>query len=121
MRDELVLNIDIAPTILDLAGVVVPEADARPQLAALLTGGSATNWRQTFLAEYILEPGYEQIPTTVTLRTTNAKFTLWPGHPEWSEMFDLTSDPYEVTNLFFVPAQQTTRKYAAQRVRSADS
>ena len=80
VRDELVLNIDIAPTILDLAGVVVPEAMQGRSWRPLLTGGSATNWRQTFLAEYILEPGYEQIPTTVTLRTTNAKFTLWPGH-----------------------------------------
>ena len=75
----------------------------------LLTGGSGANWRQTFLAEYILEPPYPTIPTTVTLRATGAKFTLWPGHPEWSEMFNLTNDRYEVTNLFYLPAHQALR------------
>jgi hypothetical protein len=109
VRDELVLNIDIAPTILDLAGVAVPAEMQGRSWQPLLTGGTVTNWRQTFLAEYILEPGYPQIPTTVSLRTPDAKYTLWPGHPEWSEMFDLTSDRYEVTNLFSMPTHQTMR------------
>ncbi len=108
-RDELVANIDIAPTILDFAGLPAPTGMQGRSWRPLLEGGSGTDWRQAFLAEYILEPGYEQIPTTVTLRTTGAKFTLWPGHPEWSEMFDLSSDRYEVTNLFFVSAHQAMR------------
>jgi arylsulfatase A-like enzyme len=110
VRDDLVLNIDIAPTILDLAGVPVPAEMQGQSWRPLLGGGAVTNWRQTFLGEYILEPGYEQIPTTVTLRATGSKLTLWPGHPEWSEMFDLTTDPYEVTNLFNLPAPQAMRE-----------
>lgn len=109
VRDELVLNIDIAPTILDLTGLTVPAEMQGRSWRPLLTGAVATNWRQTFLAEYILEPGYPQIPTTVTLRTADKKFTLWPGHPEWSEMFDLNTDRYEVTNLFFLTDRQATR------------
>jgi len=112
--DELVLNIDIAPTILALAGLTVPAQMQGRSWQPLFTGGSVTNWRQTFLAEYIFEARYPNIPTTVALRTRNAKFTLWPGHPEWSEMFDLTCDRYEVTNLFYLPAPQAMR--AALRV-----
>jgi arylsulfatase A-like enzyme len=108
VRDNLVLNIDIAPTILDLAGVAVPPEMQGRNWHPLFAGGAVTNWRQSFLAEYILEESYT-IPTTVVLRTTDAKLAFWPGHPEWSEMFDLTTDRYEVTNLFNRPAFQTMR------------
>ncbi len=107
-RDELVLNIDIAPTILDLAGVAVPPEMQGRSWRPWLAGGSATNWRQSFLAEYILESGYA-IPTTVALRTSGAKLTFWPGNPAWCEMFDLTNDRYEVANLFNIPAYQPMR------------
>jgi arylsulfatase A-like enzyme len=107
-RDDLVLNIDIAPTILDLAGVAIPPAMQGRSWRPLLGGGSATNWRQSFLAEYILEDGFA-IPTTVVLRTTDSKLTFWPGNPDWCEMFNLTSDRYEISNLFNQPASQTLR------------
>jgi arylsulfatase A-like enzyme len=107
-RDELVLNIDIAPTILDLAGVAAPSDIQGRSWRPWLAGGAATGWRQSFLAEYILESGYA-IPTTVILRTTGAKLTFWPGNPAWCEMFDLTNDRYEVSNLFNVPAYQPMR------------
>jgi arylsulfatase A-like enzyme len=107
-RDELVLNIDIAPTILDLAGVAVPPEMQGRSWRPLLAGGSVTNWRQSFLAEYILENGFA-IPTTAILRTTDAKLVFWPGNPDWCEMFNLTSDRYEVTNLFTATASQPLR------------
>lgn len=108
VRDELVLNIDIAPTFLDLAGVTVPPEMQGRSWRPLLAGGSVTNWRQSFLAEYILEDGFA-IPTTAVLRTTDSKLVFWPGEPEWCEMFNLTNDRYEVTNLFNLPAHQAMR------------
>ena len=108
VRDDLVLNIDIAPTILNLAGVPVPTEMQGRSWQPLLNGGAVTNWRQSFLAEYILEDGFT-IPTTVALRTTDSKLVYWPGDPAWSEMFNLTNDRYEVTNLFNVPAQANMR------------
>ncbi|MEO5802114.1 MAG: sulfatase/phosphatase domain-containing protein, partial [Verrucomicrobiota bacterium] len=108
VRDELVLNIDIAHTILDLAGVTVPPEMQGRSWRPLLTSGSVTNWRQSFLAEYFLESGFT-IPTTVIVRTPTAKLALWPGNDSWSEMFNLTNDGHEVTNLFNIPAQQSTR------------
>ncbi len=107
-RDELVLSIDIAPTILDLAGLPVPPDLQGRSWRPWLAGGPATNWRQSFLAEYFLESGYA-IPTTVTLRTAGAKLTFWPGNPEWCEMFDLANDRYEVANLYNLPVYQPMR------------
>jgi N-sulphoglucosamine sulphohydrolase, C-terminal len=108
VRDELVLNIDIAPTILDLAGVPVPAAMQGRSWRPLLAGDSITNWRQSFLGEYILEDGFA-VPTCVALRTTDSKLVFWPGSPDWCEMFNLTSDSYEISNLFNVAAQWPMR------------
>jgi hypothetical protein len=108
VRDDLVLNIDIAPTILELAGVRVPTSMQGRSWRPLLDSGSVTNWRQSFLAEYILEDGYA-IPTCVGLRTVDSKLVFWPGNPDWSEMFNISNDRYEITNLFNVAGSKTQR------------
>ena len=109
VRDEIALNIDIAPTLLDLAGLA-PSPDMQGRSWRPLLGPVAvTNWRKSFLAEYFLESGFA-IPTTTGVRTENAKLVFWPGNPEWCELFNLTTDGYEVTNLFNVPSGQTLRQ-----------
>jgi|GEM_PF-205136 len=95
--DEMVLNIDLAPTFLDLAGVPVPKEMQGVSWKPLAAGEHPPNWRQSFLAEYFREEG--SVPTLVGVRTTNAKLITYPGHPEWTEVFDLAGDPYETTNL----------------------
>ena len=102
--DELVLNIDLAPTLLDLAGVPVPPEMQGVSWKALAAGQKPANWRQSFLAEYFYENGGGDTPTLVGVRTTNAKLVKYPGHPGWTEIFDLAVDPYELKNLAADPA-----------------
>src|SRR5262249_29253684 len=61
---------------------------------------------QSFLAEYFYEQNFVGTPTLVALRTTDAKLIKYPGHEEWTELFDLTKDPYEIKNLASDPAQK---------------
>jgi arylsulfatase A-like enzyme len=96
--DELVLNIDMAPTFLDLAGVTVPPEMQGRSWRRLLTG-KAPDWRKAFLAEYFLENNFPGTPTLVAIRTETAKLIKYPGHEEWTELFDLKADPYEMKNL----------------------
>ena len=42
-------------------------------------------------------------PTTTAVRTNDAKLIKYPGHDEWTEVFDLKSDPYETRNLANAP------------------
>ncbi len=102
--DEMVLNIDLAPTFLDLAGVAVPREMQGVSWKALAAGEKPANWRKSFLAEYFYENGGGDTPTLVGVRTAGAKLVQYPGHPEWTEAFDLTTDPYELKNLADAPA-----------------
>ncbi len=101
--DELVLNIDLAPTFLDLAGVPAPRQMQGASWKPLAAGQKPANWRQSFLAEYFYESGVN-VPTLVGVRTANAKIVTYPGHDEWTEVFDLAVDPYELKNLAADPA-----------------
>lgn len=96
--DDMVLNIDYAPTILDLAGAApLPDGQGR-SLRPLLTGDVPQDWRSSFLYEYFKEPKFES-PTVLALRTNTHKLITYPGHDEWAEVFDLVKDPYELRNL----------------------
>ena len=64
-----------------------------------LLSGTAAEWRKSFLAEYFLENAYPNTPTLVAVRTADAKLIKYPGHEEWTELFDLAKDPYETRNL----------------------
>lgn len=106
--DEMVLNIDLAPTILDLAGVPVPRQMQGRSWRPLLEGKDA-NWRNAFYYEYIYEPPFAS-PAVQAVRTERAKLIRYPGHPEWTELFDLQNDPYEISNLYREPGQMQIRE-----------
>jgi arylsulfatase A-like enzyme len=103
--DDIVLNIDLAPTFLDLAGLPVPREMQGRSWKPILTDKSA-DWRKSFLAEYFYEQAFPGTPTVVAVRTANAKLIKYPGHEEWTELFDLAHDPYELKNLAADPAHK---------------
>ncbi len=104
--DEMALNIDLAPTFLNLAGVPVP-----PEMQGLswgpLLNGKKGPWREAFLYEYFFEPGLPATPAMLAIRTPVSKLIVYPGHEDWTEMFDLSTDPYEKRNLAKDPARQS--------------
>jgi arylsulfatase A-like enzyme len=95
--DELALNIDLAPTFLDLAGVAVPKEMQGASWKEVASGKKPAGWRQSFFAQYYKELG--DVPTCYAIRTTTHKLVKYPNHPEFTEVFDLTTDPYEIKNL----------------------
>jgi arylsulfatase A-like enzyme len=95
--DEMVLNIDLAPTFLDLAGVAIPAEMQGASWKGLASGGNPQNWRKSFLSEYFEELG--DTPTCIGVRTAGSKLVRYTDRPEWTEAFDLIKDPYEVKNL----------------------
>jgi arylsulfatase A-like enzyme len=111
VRDEMALNIDLAPTFLDLAGLAVPPAMQGRSWRPLLAGGPAPrNWRKHFLYEYYLEDGspnsFPQTPSMFALRTETDKMIHYPGREWWDEVFHLSQDPYETRNVRGQPASR---------------
>lgn len=100
---HMVLNIDVAPTLLDLAGATVPESMQGTSWRPLLEGGDAP-WRQDFLYEYFEFPAAHCVRPNRGVR--NARWKLihfWRLPQEW-ELYDLDNDPEERHNLAADPA-----------------
>ena len=55
--NEMALNIDVAPTLLDLVGAPIPAAFQGRSLMPLAEGKSVANWRKDWLYEYYEYPG----------------------------------------------------------------
>lgn len=96
--DELVLNLDLAPTLLDLAGVPMSTPVDGRSLLPLLTGEEVF-WRESFLAEYFEEIPFPRIPSWEAIRTDRLKYIRYPAlGSRHDELYDLGSDPYELQN-----------------------
>jgi arylsulfatase A-like enzyme len=106
--DALALNIDLAPTLLDYAGVAVPKEMQGRSWRPLLEGKDA-DWRRAFFYCYFYENNFAT-PTVTAVRTEKAKLVKYPGHDDWTELFDLGRDPYELKNLFADPESAGLRR-----------
>jgi arylsulfatase A-like enzyme len=106
--DQLALNIDLAPTLLDYAGVPVPREMQGRSWRPLLEG-KKVDWRRAFFYCYFFERGFAT-PTVTAVRTETAKLIKYPGHDNWTELFDLSRDPYETKNLVADAASADLRR-----------
>jgi arylsulfatase A-like enzyme len=104
--DQMVLNVDVAPTMLDYAGVPIPPTMQGRSIRPLLEQKNVSDWSRAFLYEYFFEKKYKW-PTMIAVRTDKAKLVTYPNHPEWTELFKLDLDPYETQNLAGQPEEQS--------------
>ncbi len=97
--EEMVLNIDFAPTFIDLAGGSIPET-MQGKSFALLLQGNKQGWRKDFLYEYFREGYAPGIPSVVGIRTDRFKLIEYPELDGDNELYDLQNDPLEMRNLY---------------------
>lgn len=97
--EEMVLNVDVTPTILKLAGLAVPERYAGKSLTEFYNG-SPQNWRNSIFCEHRLE-GNPLLIKTECFRDNNWKFIRYEDHPEFYELYNLKDDVQEMHNLAF--------------------
>ena len=110
---EMALSLDYPATMLDLAGVDMPNEMRGGSLVPLLRG-EAADWRKDFFYEHLFER--ETIPKSEGVRTERYKYVRYfERNPVYEQLFDLETDPNEVMNLVDDPMH--TRTLAALRVR----
>ena len=108
--DKMVLNLDLAPSLLDFAGVPAPKEMQGDSWRPLLTGENVP-WRQSWFYEYFTENQKgTRVPDITAVRTVDAKLVKYPGFPAWTELFDLKADPYEIRNLVNEPAAASLKE-----------
>jgi arylsulfatase A-like enzyme len=98
------LNVDIDPTILDLAGISIPQSLEGQSLVPLLTGKKIQP-RNYLLFEHLWD--FVNIPMSECVRTEHYKLIRYPQHPGYEEFYDLLNDPLEIRNLVQNPADTT--------------
>ena len=102
--EEVVANIDIAPTVLEAAGLTPPAMDGRSILP--LVRGERIAWRNTLLYEYYWERNFPQTPAMHALRGARYKYIRYYGIWDTDELYDLRADPLETRNLVRDPAHR---------------
>jgi N-acetylglucosamine-6-sulfatase len=100
----MVANIDIAPTVLELAGLKAPAHMDGRSFLDLATGKlDPAQWRKHLLYEYYWEWNFPHTPTTFALRGDRYKFIQYHGLWDTDELYDIQSDPRETVNLIGNP------------------
>ena len=104
VSDEFALNIDLAPTLIELAGVSIPTRMEGQSLVPLLKA-ARTEWRKSFLIEYSSDRVFPRIRqmSYKAIRNERWKYIHYFELEGMDELYDLKADPYEMTNVINQP------------------
>lgn len=102
--EEVVANLDIAPTILEIANIESPSHFQGRSFKQLASGEELEKpWNNEFAYEYFWEYDFPQTPTTFAVRTDKYKLIQYHGVWDREELYDLQNDPTEMNNLINDP------------------
>jgi arylsulfatase A-like enzyme len=113
-REEMALDIDIAPTLLDLAGVPIPK-HMQGQSMLNLTEGKREKWRKDWLYHYYEYPKPGFVQPHVGVRTERYKLIHYYVTNAF-ELYDLQNDPGELHNLAGRPEHSTIQATLVARL-----
>jgi len=100
VNEDIVVNVDFAPTILEAAGAIVPPDMQGRSVVPLLQRATPADWRTSMYYRYYLshfntEPHYG-------VRTKTHKLICFNRVKQW-ELYDLAKDPREMNNVYNQP------------------
>ena len=115
----LALAIDIAPTMLELAGGT-PGPHVQGHSLLPLLKGHPRRWRSSFLVEYFNESAFPWLVgmSYKAIRTERHKLIRWTHKDGVDELYDLEQDPYEMANAIGDPAHAETLKRLQRELRA---
>jgi len=114
---KMALNVDVSPTLLDMAGVAVPKEAQGHSLVPLLKGEAPRDWRTDFFYEHLFER--KNIPKSEGVRTEQFTYVRWfEQKPVVEELYDHVADFEQTKNLIADPKFAEVRD--ALRKRTTD-
>jgi arylsulfatase A-like enzyme len=114
---EMALDIDLAPTLLDLAGVPIP-AHMQGKSLLPLAKASDPSFRKEWYYEYYEWPNPEKVPPCRGIRTERYKLIQYLLEPQEFEFYDLKNDPKETRNLYGMPDFAPIQQHLIERLES---
>ncbi|WP_185958392.1 sulfatase family protein [Fodinibius sediminis] len=119
VNKKLVQNLDLAPTILDLAEAEIPGRMQGRSLVPLLKGEEPANWREAVYYHYYegpeLERGWHDVAKHYGVRTDRYTLAHFYTHDEW-ELFDLQEDPEQLQSVYGDPEYADVQKELKQKI-----
>jgi arylsulfatase A-like enzyme len=105
----MILNVDFAPTLMDAAGLKVPDDMQGRSFLPLLRGEKPKEWRTAMYYRYYHYPMHHRVQPHYGVRTETHKLIYFNKIDQW-ELYDLKKDPHELKNLYADPAHADTVK-----------
>ena len=96
IKDDLTLNVDLAPTILSATGIAAPPRMQGRDLAPLYLAKNKPDWREDYFYEH--GPIGNTIPPSEALVRKDWKYMFWP-ETKYEQLFELGKDPHEESDL----------------------
>lgn len=113
--EQIALNIDIAPTILDFAGASIPDTYQGASLLPLLDDKKSATWRNEFFFEHMYQPKRFSIPPMVGVRDKQWKYVEFYKN-DHQQLYNLAEDPMEQNNLAYLPEYQDKAQMMKHKV-----
>ena len=119
MSQALVQNLDFAPTFLDYAGASIPTEMQGKSMRKLLETGSDENWRTALYYHYYEYPhGWHTVKQHYGVRTDRYKLIHFYNDIDHWELYDLETDPQEMTNRFNDPELKAVQSDLEKRLKA---
>ena len=115
VRDEMILDTDLAPTFLDLAGLPIP-AHMQGKSVLPLANAPDPSFRKEWYYEYFEWPNPEGVRPCRGIRTEQYKLIQYLVEPQEFELYDLRADPKEAQNLYGKPEHAALQKHLQERL-----
>ncbi len=116
VNEDLVQNIDFAPTILDVAGADIPKDIQGLSLKPLFNSNSS-EWRDALYYHYYEYPGIHMVKRHYGIRTDRYKLIRFYYDIEAWELYDLEKDPQELNNVYNNPDYAEVQEMMHQRLQ----
>ena len=107
--DQLIQNLDFAPTFMDYAGVDIPN-DVQGESFRNIVNGKTNEWRDAIYYTYYEYPGEHNVQRHNGVRTDRYKLIHFYYDSDTWELYDLKKDPTEMNNVYDDPAYKEIRK-----------